>query len=153
VLQGYPLLRDFLCDGGIRHVIMLGYAADMCLISTTAGYENISKDFNCFVVGDATLATFPANDTPAFATVWRCSDFCYYCSSTVVDQREADDAFLIWLLTIGSVCCCTSMLTCSFAARGCTECGDFVCEFATADHGVLMDQTRTARCQEHAKEE
>ena len=39
---------------------MMGYAADMCLISTTAGYKNVSKDFNCFVVGDATLATFPA---------------------------------------------------------------------------------------------
>jgi nicotinamidase-related amidase len=67
--QGYPLLRDFLRDGGIRHVIMMGYAADMCLISTTAGYQNVSKDFNCFVVGDATLATFPANDSPAHATV------------------------------------------------------------------------------------
>ena len=48
---------------------MMGYAADMCLISTTAGYQNVSKDFNCFVVGDATLATFPANDSPAHATV------------------------------------------------------------------------------------
>ena len=25
------------------------YAADMCLISTMAGYQNLSKDFNCFV--------------------------------------------------------------------------------------------------------
>ena len=40
----------------------------MCLISTTAGYSNLSKDFNCFVVGDATLATYPANDSPAYAT-------------------------------------------------------------------------------------
>ena len=68
--QTYPVLRDFLRDSaGIRHVIMMGYAADMCLISTTAGYENVSQDFNCFVVGDATLATFPANDSPAYATV------------------------------------------------------------------------------------
>ena len=35
---------------------------------TTAGYQNLSKDFNVFLVGDATLATFPANDTPAHAT-------------------------------------------------------------------------------------
>jgi nicotinamidase-related amidase len=68
--QTYPVLRNFLRDiAGIRHVIMMGYAADMCLISTTAGYENVSQDFNCFVVGDATLATFPANDSPAYATV------------------------------------------------------------------------------------
>ena len=82
--QGYPLLRDFLRNGGIRHVIMMGYAADMCLISTTAGYENISKDFNCFVVGDATLATFPANDTPAFATVWA---ILYLLLKTIVSEK------------------------------------------------------------------
>jgi nicotinamidase-related amidase len=84
VSQGYPLLRDFLRNGGIRHVIMMGYAADMCLISTTAGYENISKDFNCFVVGDATLATFPANDTPAFATVWA---ILYLLLKTIVSDK------------------------------------------------------------------
>jgi len=35
---------------------------------TTAGFENLGKDFNVFLVGDATLATFPACDTPRFAT-------------------------------------------------------------------------------------
>ena len=30
--------------------------------------QNLSQDFNCFIVGDATMATFPANDSPAFAT-------------------------------------------------------------------------------------
>jgi hypothetical protein len=35
---------------------------------TTAGYQNLSKDFNVFLVGDATLATFPANSSPRFAT-------------------------------------------------------------------------------------
>ncbi len=40
----------------------------MCYCRTTAGYQNLSKDFNVFLVGDATLATFPANSAPRFAT-------------------------------------------------------------------------------------
>jgi nicotinamidase-related amidase len=66
--DGYPPLRDFLKKEGIRHVLLTGYATDMCYCRTTAGYENLSKDFNVFLVGDATLATFPANSTPRFAT-------------------------------------------------------------------------------------
>jgi hypothetical protein len=66
--QGYPALRDFLKRNGVRHVLLTGYATDMCFCKTTAGYENLSKDFNVFLVGDATLATFPANDSPRFAT-------------------------------------------------------------------------------------
>jgi nicotinamidase-related amidase len=66
--DGYPLLRDFLKKHGVRHVLLTGYATDMCFCKTTAGYENLSKDFNVFLVGDATLATFPANRTPRFAT-------------------------------------------------------------------------------------
>ena len=66
--QGYPAFRDFLRSQRIRHVLLAGYATDMCLCSTTAGYENLSPDFNVFIVGDATLATFPAADTPRFAT-------------------------------------------------------------------------------------
>ena len=66
--EGYAPLRDFLKKNGIRHVLITGYATDMCFCKTTAGYENLSKDFNVFLVGDATLATFPANDSPKFAT-------------------------------------------------------------------------------------
>ncbi len=66
--EGYPLLRDFLKKQGIEHVLLVGYATDMCFCKTTAGYENLSKDFNVFLVGDATLATFPANNTPKYAT-------------------------------------------------------------------------------------
>lgn len=66
--EGYPPLRDFLLKAGIRHVLLTGYATDMCFCRTTAGYENLSKDFNVFLVGDATLATFPANSTPKYAT-------------------------------------------------------------------------------------
>lgn len=66
--DGYPPLRDFLKKNGIKHVILVGYATDMCFCKTTAGYENLSQDFNVFLVGDATLATFPANITPAYAT-------------------------------------------------------------------------------------
>jgi hypothetical protein len=66
--DGYPPLRDFLKARGVRHVLLTGYATDMCFCRTTAGYENLSRDFNVFLVGDATLATFPANATPRFAT-------------------------------------------------------------------------------------
>jgi len=65
---GYPALRDYLKQHGVRHVLLTGYATDMCFCRTTAGYENLSKDFNVFLVGDATLATFPANSTPKYAT-------------------------------------------------------------------------------------
>ena len=66
--EGFPSLRDFLKQNKIEHVLLIGYATDMCFCKTTAGYENLSKDFNVFLVGDATLATFPANNTPKYAT-------------------------------------------------------------------------------------
>jgi hypothetical protein len=66
--EGYETLKKFLKGQGIRHVLLTGYATDMCLCSTTAGYKNLAPDFNLFVVGDATQATFPASDTPRFAT-------------------------------------------------------------------------------------
>ncbi len=65
---GYKPLKEFLEKHGVRHVLLTGYATDMCFCRTTAGYENLSKDFNVFLVGDATLATFPANASPRFAT-------------------------------------------------------------------------------------
>lgn len=66
--QGYPPLKKFLQSQGVHHVLLTGYATDMCFCRTTAGYENLAKDFNVFLVGDATLATFPANATPKYAT-------------------------------------------------------------------------------------
>ena len=65
---GYEPLKKFLQKNKIRHVLLTGYATDMCFCRTTAGYENLAKDFNVFLVGDATLATFPANLTPKCAT-------------------------------------------------------------------------------------
>jgi len=65
---GYGPLKKFLLDNKVRHVLLAGYATDMCYCKTTAGYQNLSKDFNVFLVGDATLATFPANQSPKFAT-------------------------------------------------------------------------------------
>jgi nicotinamidase-related amidase len=66
--EGYPALRDFLKKHKVRHVLLTGYATDMCYCRTTAGYQNLSKDFNVFLVGDASLATFPSNSSPRFAT-------------------------------------------------------------------------------------
>ena len=67
-VEGYKPLKEFLQRHGVRHVLLVGYATDMCFCKTTAGYENLSKDFNVFLVGDATLATFPSNNTPRYAT-------------------------------------------------------------------------------------
>ena len=64
--DGYEPLKAFLNSIGVRHVLLTGYATDMCFCRTTAGYENLSKDFNVFLVGDASLATFPANKSPRF---------------------------------------------------------------------------------------
>ena len=66
--EGYDPLRAILRDNGIRHVLLTGYNTDMCFCKTTAGYDNLSPDFNVFLVGDATVATFPANPDPRFAT-------------------------------------------------------------------------------------
>ena len=65
--EGYEPLKKFLKQKSIRHVLLTGYATDMCFCRTTAGYENLSKDFNVFLVGDASLATFPSNKSPRFA--------------------------------------------------------------------------------------
>jgi hypothetical protein len=65
--EGYEPLRRFLTNNGVRHILLTGYATDMCFCKTTAGYENLSKDFNVFLVGDASLATFPSNGSPRFA--------------------------------------------------------------------------------------
>jgi nicotinamidase-related amidase len=66
--EGYDKVRDALRKAGIRHVLLTGYATDMCVIRTTCGYQNLSRDFNVFLVGDATLATFPGSRTPRFVT-------------------------------------------------------------------------------------
>ncbi len=66
--EGYPALRDFLRSQGIRHVLLAGYNTDMCVCSTTAGYKNLSQDFDVFLVGDATIATFPGQSSPGVAT-------------------------------------------------------------------------------------
>ncbi|MDG2384571.1 MAG: isochorismatase family protein [Pirellulaceae bacterium] len=65
--EGYEPLKKFLIANGIHHILLTGYATDMCFCRTTAGYENLSKDFNVFLVGDASLATFPSNASPRFA--------------------------------------------------------------------------------------
>jgi nicotinamidase-related amidase len=66
--EGYETIKRFLVAQGIEHVLVCGYHADMCVCSTAAGYENLRKDFNVFLVGDAVQATQPANKTARFAT-------------------------------------------------------------------------------------
>lgn len=66
--QGYPALRQFLQRHGVEHVLLCGYATDMCVCHTTAGYNNLREDFNVFLVADATQATCPANRDARYAT-------------------------------------------------------------------------------------
>ncbi|GIW96285.1 MAG: hypothetical protein KatS3mg110_4326 [Pirellulaceae bacterium] len=66
--EGYSMLRKFLQDEGVEHVLLCGYATDMCVRSTTAGYQNLRQDFNVFLVADATQATFPAARDARYAT-------------------------------------------------------------------------------------
>ncbi len=66
--EGYAPFRDFLRREGVRNVLLCGYATDMCVKSTTCGYMNLHPDFNTFLVGDATQATFPANGHSRHAT-------------------------------------------------------------------------------------
>jgi len=66
--EGYEKVREYLRGRGVRHVLLAGYCTDMCVIRTTCGYDNFHADFNVFLVGDATLATYPGSDTPRFAT-------------------------------------------------------------------------------------
>jgi hypothetical protein len=81
--EGYPALRSFLKSQGVRHVLLAGYNTDMCVCSTTAGYKNLGQDFDVFLMGDATIATFPAQPTPRFATT---SAVCYAALNVFITQ-------------------------------------------------------------------
>jgi nicotinamidase-related amidase len=67
-VDGYKALKEFLISQGIEHVLLCGYHADMCVCSTTAGYDNLRKDFNVFLVADAVQSTLPANRDSRYAT-------------------------------------------------------------------------------------
>ncbi len=66
--DGYEALRDFLRQEGVSHILLCGYACTKCYRSTTAGYLNLEKDFNVFLVGDGTLEPTPMVDNIRFAT-------------------------------------------------------------------------------------
>jgi hypothetical protein len=66
--EGYDVIKQFLQQKGVRHILLCGYHADMCVCATAAGYHNLRNDFNVFLVGDATQATFPAINSPQLAT-------------------------------------------------------------------------------------
>jgi hypothetical protein len=66
--EGYELLKSFLSSQGVDHVLLCGYHADMCVCSTTAGYENLRQDFDVILVGDAVQASLPANATAQRST-------------------------------------------------------------------------------------
>ena len=83
--DGYPALRGFLKSQGITHVLLTGYNTDMCVCSTTAGYKNLAQDFDVFLVGDATIATFPAQPTPRFATT---SSVCFAALNLFITQAS-----------------------------------------------------------------
>ena len=49
-------------------MLLLGFATDMCVRDTTAGYRNLREDFDVFLVGDLTQATCQGNASPAGST-------------------------------------------------------------------------------------
>ena len=66
--EGYDRISTYLKNLGVRHILMTGHLTDVCVTHTTCGFQNMSRDFNVFLVGDATLAAFPASITPKYAT-------------------------------------------------------------------------------------
>ena len=48
--EGYALLRNFLKESGIRHVLLAGYNTDKCVRGTCAGYSNLKGDFNVLLI-------------------------------------------------------------------------------------------------------
>ena len=66
--DGYEALRDFLRREGVSHILLCGYACTKCYRRTAAGYLNLEKDFNVFLVGDGTLEPTPMVDNIRFAT-------------------------------------------------------------------------------------
>jgi hypothetical protein len=61
---GYTALRNFLWDHGIQNVLLGGFCTDMCVISTTAGYQSLTQSFDVFMLGTATLACWPTTPDP-----------------------------------------------------------------------------------------
>ena len=83
--EGYTKVRNYLKSCGIRHILLMGFLqkrptlpthpmADdgaeriMGFIKTACNLEDLSKDFNVFLVGDAMRTTYPGSTTPKFAT-------------------------------------------------------------------------------------
>lgn len=56
--MGYRKLKKSLKLRGISNVLLMGYSLDECVISTSAGYLNLKKDFNTFLFSDMTLSNF-----------------------------------------------------------------------------------------------
>jgi hypothetical protein len=61
---GWDALRGELDAMGIRHILLMGWAADMCVVSTSAGYVDLAAAFDVFLVGDGTMAAWPLTASP-----------------------------------------------------------------------------------------
>lgn len=66
--EGYEKVRNYLKNFNIQNVLLCGYSTNVCVKSSTLGYQNLKKDFNTIIVGDATIATFPGMNHPRFST-------------------------------------------------------------------------------------
>lgn len=62
--EGWEALAEDLRALGVEHVLLGGWATDMCVTSTTAGYANLATAFDVFLIGDATLAAWPLTAEP-----------------------------------------------------------------------------------------
>lgn len=62
--EGFAALRADLEALGVEHVLLAGWATDMCVMSTTAGFQQLATAFDVFLIGDATLAAWPRTPAP-----------------------------------------------------------------------------------------
>lgn len=62
--QGGTALIEALQAYGIEHVLLGGWATDMCVVSTPAGYQSLITAFDVLLVGDTTMAAWPTTASP-----------------------------------------------------------------------------------------
>jgi len=66
--KSFEGLKTYLQHQGIENILLCGYTTDKGLKEAMTGQMNLRRDFNVFIVGDATLATFKPSVNLASST-------------------------------------------------------------------------------------
>lgn len=64
--KNYAPLKKYLKNQNIQHILLTKYTTDIYFYETTTNYQNLSKNFNVFLIKDTSLTTFPTNRSPQF---------------------------------------------------------------------------------------